>query len=43
MTVGGAAIALDSYGPSLVGPAVAIAATLFGLTQRLGQPDACAR
>lgn len=43
MTVVGAAIALDSYGPSLVGPAVAIAATLFGLTQRLGQPDACAR
>ncbi len=43
MTVVGAAIALDSYGASLVGPAVAIAATLFGLTQRLGQPDACAR
>lgn len=43
MTVVGAAIALDSYGASLLGPAVAIAATLFGLTQRLGQPDACAR
>jgi hypothetical protein len=42
MTVVGAVMALRSYGPDLTGPALAIAVTLFGLTQRLGQVDSCA-
>ena len=42
MTVVGAVMALRSYGPALTGPALAVAVTLFGLTQRLGQVDTCA-
>lgn len=42
MTVVVAAMVLHSYGPALTGPALAIAVTLFGLTQRLGQVDSCA-
>lgn len=42
MTVVGAVMALHSYGPALTGPVLAIAVTLFGLTQRLGQVDTCA-
>jgi hypothetical protein len=42
MTVLGAVMALRSYGPALTGPALAVAVTLFGLTQRLGQVDTCA-
>lgn len=41
-TVLAAALLLHSYGPSLTGPVLAVAVTLFGLTQRLGQVDACA-
>lgn len=37
----GSALAVGSYGPSLVGPALAAAITLYALTQRLG-PAACA-
>lgn len=36
----GSVLAMGSYGPSLVGPGLAAAATLYGLTQRLG-PAAC--
>jgi hypothetical protein len=42
MTVVGAVMALRAYGPALTGPALAVAVTLFGLTQRLGQVDTCA-
>jgi|SRR5664279_99272 len=42
MTLVGAVIALNSYGPQLTGAALAIAVTLFGLTQRLSQTTACA-
>lgn len=42
MTVVVAAMVLHSYGPALTGPVLAIALTLFGLTQRLGQVDSCA-
>src|SRR5687768_5225625 len=35
MTVVGAAVALNTYGSALIGPALAVAATLFGLAQRL--------
>ena len=37
-----AALLIRNYGPSLTGPVLAVAATLFGLTQRLGQVDSCA-
>ncbi len=37
----GSVLAIGSYGASPVGPALAAAVTLFGLTQRLG-PGACA-
>lgn len=36
----GSALAVGSYGPSLVGPGLAAAVTLYALTQRLG-PAAC--
>lgn len=36
----GSVLAIGSYGPSLVGPALAAAVTLYALTQRLG-PAAC--
>lgn len=42
MTVVVAAMVLHRYGPALTGPALAIAVTLFGLTQRLGEVDSCA-
>jgi hypothetical protein len=42
LTVVGAAMALGYYGPSLLGPALAVAVTLYGLTQRIGQADTCA-
>lgn len=41
VTVVGAVMALRSSGPALTGAALAAAATLFGLAQRLGQADAC--
>lgn len=41
MTVLGATMAMRNYGTGIEGPAVAVALTLFGLTQRLGQPAAC--
>jgi peptidoglycan/LPS O-acetylase OafA/YrhL len=37
----GSVIAIGSYGPTPVGPALAAAITLYGLTQRLG-PASCA-
>ena len=42
LTVVGAAMALGYYGPYLLGPALAVAVTLYGLTQRIGQVDTCA-
>ena len=36
-----AAVAVGSNGALLVGPALAVAVTLFGLTQRLAQPVTC--
>lgn len=42
MTVVAATMVLHGYGPALTGPVLAIALTLFGLTQRLGQVDSCA-
>ena len=41
LTVLGATMAMRNYGTGIEGPAVALALTLFGLTQRLGQPGAC--
>ena len=41
MTVAGAVLVLRSYGADLTGPALAIAMTLFGVIQRLGQVDSC--
>jgi hypothetical protein len=35
-TVAGALIAVSNYGPAIIGPALAVAPTLFGLTQRVG-------
>lgn len=34
-------MALNNYGSMLIGPALAIAVTLFGFAQRLGQPETC--
>jgi hypothetical protein len=42
VTVIGATVAMNNYGTSLLGPLVAAAVMLFGLTQRLGQPATCA-
>jgi hypothetical protein len=42
VTVIGATVAMNTYETSLLGPLVAAAVMLFGLTQRLGQPTACA-
>jgi hypothetical protein len=42
LTVVGATMALRSYGSEPGGPLVAVAVLLFGLTQRLIQPTACA-
>lgn len=41
LTVVGALMALQGSAGDLTGPAVATAVTLFGLTQRLGQPAVC--
>ena len=40
-TVVGAMVAVSTYGAAVIGPALAIAVTLFGLTQRLGNLDSC--
>lgn len=40
-TVVGALVAVNTYGPALVGPALAVVLTLFGLTQRLGNASRC--
>ena len=40
-TVVGAMIAVNAYGDAVVGPALATAITLFGVTQRLGSVDGC--
>lgn len=42
VTVVGAMLALNNYGSSNIGPALAIAVMLFGLTQRLTQTQTCA-
>ena len=42
LTVLGGILAVANYGASFLGPLVAAAVTLFGLTQRLGQVQACA-
>jgi hypothetical protein len=42
LTLVGATMALRSYGSEPVGPLVAIAVLLFGLTQRMSQPATCA-
>lgn len=41
LTVLGATMAMRNYGTGIEGPAVAAALTLFGLTQRLSQPETC--
>lgn len=40
-TVVGAMIAVSTYGPAVIGPALATALTLFGLTQRLSNVNSC--
>ena len=40
-TVVGALIAVSTYGHAVTGPTLAIAVTMFGLTQRLGNLDSC--
>lgn len=42
VTLIGATVAMNNYGTSPLGPLVAVAVLVFGLTQRLGQPAACA-
>ncbi len=41
LTLVGASIALHTYGADLVGPLVAGAVLLFGLTQRMSRPATC--
>ena len=41
LTVFGASMAMRNYGGGIEGPALAVAVTLFGLTQRLTQPATC--
>lgn len=41
LTVLGGFVAVANYGDSVLGPLVAAAVTLFGLTQRLGQVQVC--
>ena len=41
LTVVAALLAVDGAGADVAGPAMAAAATLFGLVQRLNQPEAC--
>lgn len=40
-TVVGAMIAVNTYGAAVVGPALATAITLFGMTQRLSNVNSC--
>ena len=40
-TVVGAMIAVNTYGAAVVGPALAAAITLFGMTQRLSNVNSC--
>jgi hypothetical protein len=40
-TVVGAGVAVSTYGSALIGPSLAIAVTLFGLTQRVGNLNSC--
>ena len=40
-TVVGAALAVSTYGAAAIGPALATAITLFGMTQRLGDVTSC--
>ena len=40
-TVVGAMFAVNNYGPAAIGPALASAITLCGLTQRLGNANSC--
>ena len=42
LTVLGGIVAVANYGASFLGPLVATAVTLFGLTQRIGQVEVCA-
>jgi hypothetical protein len=42
LTLVGATMALRSYGSEPVGPLIAVAVLLFGLTQRMSQPATCA-
>jgi hypothetical protein len=41
LTVVGAMLALNNFGSMLIGPTLAIAVTLFGLTQRIGEAETC--
>lgn len=41
-TVVGASVVLRNYGADVAGPLVASAVLLFGLTQRLREPETCA-
>ncbi len=40
-TVVGAMIAVNTFGPAVIGPALAAAVTLFGLTERLSDVNSC--
>ena len=42
LTVLGSLVAVATYGPTFVGPALGAALTLFGFAQRLGGGDRCA-
>ena len=42
LTVLGSLVAVATYGPTFVGPALGAALSLFGLAQRLGESDRCA-
>lgn len=42
LTLVGASFAMRNYGADIAGPLVASALLLFGLTQRMSQPSACA-
>ena len=43
LTLVGALVVLDGYGPDLSGPLLAVLLTTFGLVQRLRQEPTCAR
>ena len=43
LTLVGALVVLDGYGPDVSGPLLAVLLTTFGLVQRLRQQPACAR